>query len=770
MSLGVKSLWRAQSCTSCVKGLSLILRESRCLLSPPRPTRRWLSAAVGRTEPPPRAKISFSSHRRRIFRRIIKQRSELGPKKSVLVRRPEHYPNNYETRRSLRKHQEDVARQHLHDQTRETEMKPPHDWRSTLDFMLRHTPKFGEVLDFKVVIGKGAAEDARELLSGPDTNLEQIRRKHSCEIRIEETSPHDNVLVLSLSGSEISLRKSLLELVRVVGKLTAVRGLDTAGKLLLSDVWEDHSSRRLPVKLLGEGEVGADETTMTVSRDSVGGPLWAAGPRYKSYVLTQRADHIPRPAEWTEISFEAHVAALVYGRVPTHLAQQLYPNGANHQKTVVSLLLDLFTSQHTQSVISVSSLKLALKFMQSKGTTFRPDARALFYQAELLNLPLDTETFNAFLVGASKLGDLDGFNSVLRTMVRKRYFPQSHTWMAFLDMIEDPEAKRYIINKMRAKGLNRLPSVLSVMGSHTAVLDLEHRLFELPMNFDILLYVDEQDKKYGTQWLNPFTLNRIIDILGNRGKQEACQDLINSICFTRRTTPDVYTLNTLITHSRSIRQKIRMMVLMKARWPLIRPDEVTYHQLFRAAWRQRLPNMLRVIWRYAVLAKATNSKMRRSLVTLLRQRRGVSKQRDFLKAWEDVIFFRAELTKMRALQSKYSSAAQMLAAYFQAMQGRTMRVSLTVKLRQAYDMDMKIHRLIKEGTVISTSMKRSLTVNIPLKATNRLKVTERHSTRTRHNSKTRPNARRGYYDRKRHNARRGYYDRKRHMARNRHST
>ncbi|KAI5922731.1 hypothetical protein F4810DRAFT_672480 [Camillea tinctor] len=743
MSLGVKLLWRAQSCTRCVKGLSLIPREShsRLFLHQSNIGLRWLSTSRATRATSPgdghaddhvddyvddyAANLDakpFSPLRRKMLSQIIRNSSDLEPQHPDLVRRPKQCSTGFDSRRSLRKHQKSAARQYLLDRVHKAREKSDptlasHDWRATLDFMLRHTPKFGELLEFKVVIGKGAAEDAREVLLGPDTNLRQLSRKYSCDIRVEDTGPYDgDVLVLTISGPEISLRKSLLELVRLVGKLTAVRSLDAAGEELLANVWEGPSPRRLPVKLLNRRDSDAGETTMTVSRESTYGLLRTAGERYKKYTLEQRVDQIPFPEEWNKISFEQYVASLVNGQVPTHLARKLYPSGLSHQETVVARLLAAFALERARSAISVSALKLALKYIQSRGLALRAAARALFHQAELLHLPLDTEIYQAFLTGASRVGDLNGFNAMLRTMIRKRIFPHSHCWSAFLEMIKVPETKRYVINKMRAQGLNRLPSILTVMGRHVALIDLEHSLSDASVNFDVQLYVEEHDKKYGIEWLDTVTLNKILDTLGYHEKQEACQGLLELIHSAGRAIADTYTLNTMINHSMKIQRKIEIIRSMTAMWPSIRLDDITYQELFQPAWKQRLPNMLRVVWRYALLARATTYKMRNHLVELLRQDKDLSKQRVLLKAWEDVIIGQAELKEMRQLPPEGLCRRHMVEIHLKAMQDMEARERLVDKLQEAYDMDMKIHRLIKEGTVMSTSMRESLTVDIPLRA------------------------------------------------------
>ncbi|CAJ2503280.1 Uu.00g106740.m01.CDS01 [Anthostomella pinea] len=737
MSLGIKSLWRAHLYTPRVKELSLISRESRHLLPFGQPyTRRWLSVTkvpAGGPSRPPLEKFALikgdeaavmdgrlvtstspSSLRRTMLRRVIRQRSELGPIESAIIKQPVRYPSRRASIQSQRKHRRSATRQHLHDQAHEANSRPPNDWQTTLQFMLRHTPKSGEILDFKVVIGRGAAAKAREALWGLDTNVWQIQQKNHCVIRLEEADLHDGSLIFSLSGPELSVRTSLLDIVRAVGKLTAVRVLDQKLRLSLSDILKGSGDSQGPVNLLGDGdgEDAVDDMTMTVHKDSVERPVRLVQPsRYRPYELTRRADDITPPAQWTKRSFEKYVAALVYGQLPTHLAQPLYPTAPDHQTTVVSLLVDVFTSEHSRSSMSVSALKIASRFIQARGPAFRSAARDIFQQAELLKLPLDAEVFAIFLVGASRFGDLDGFNSVLRLMVRRHFSPQGHAWLAFLGMIHDPEIKHHVMQMMRAKGLGRFPSIRSAMARQESVVDLEH---SIPADFDVRRYIQQQDEKYGPLWLDTVTLNKMIHAFGSHGKLGVSNALLDFVYESGRVRLDACTLNTMITHSMPIPQKIAAVHTILSRWPRLEPDSVTYHQLFRVAWHQRLPNMLRVIWRYAVLAKSTTSKMRYALTTLLRQERDLSAKRALLKAWEDVIFGRAELAALRLSDPDRISATQMMSRYLDEAGTMMPSVDLAIKLNEAYFMDKRIHRHIKDGTVMTSSMRESLSVDIPL--------------------------------------------------------
>ncbi|KAI1123968.1 hypothetical protein F5Y10DRAFT_250727 [Nemania abortiva] len=761
MSLGVQLLWRARSCISLVQGLSLIPRESR---NPPfirksqaqAQAQCWVSSssAESPTESPPPAeeqpepsivrkyapggKASTASRdgaerktpglalaqptstlsptpRSPLSLRRTMKRQAPSPLATAMIKQAAQFPERYASRRSMRKHTVSSRRQALHEYARDVLGKPRRDWRSTLEFMIRHTPKFGEIRDFKVRIGSGAAAQARATLSKPDTNLWQIQQRHHCKIRIESASHQNAPLILRLSGTIVSVRETLLELITAIGRVSAVRVLDPALQMSSPEAWEDGNQGRPPIRVLGCGETAAsgDETMTVYGHTTTNIFEMAQRPGRRLYQLTTRADEIPRPTIWTKSSFEQYVAKLVFARVPTHLHKSLYPQGPDHQTTVVHLLTRLFSSEDLRAATSVSALKMALRFMHTLGPGFRPAVRTIYYQANLQHLPLDAEVFQTFLTSASRAGDLQGFNSVLGAMQRDGHYIRVETWTAFLAMLQDPQVKHHVIKRMRSRGLHHLQPVLEELGRQKVVMDLERRGAEKEMSIQRLL--DTQDRQYGVSWLDTVTLNRMIDVLGAHGNLEACHELLEWVERRQRARPDHYTLNTLMTHTRSIPQRIALV----SRWAVLKPDVVTYHQLFQAAWKQRLPNMLRVIWRYGAFAGLADSRMCHTLDKLMQPQLVLSKNRAFLQAWEDVILGRRELAAARVLtlnSPRRVGAAALIAKYVEDAGDLRPLVKLGAKLQEAYDMDMRIHKLNKEGTEVSSAMRDSLTVDIPLGA------------------------------------------------------
>ncbi|RYP08613.1 hypothetical protein DL765_008721 [Monosporascus sp. GIB2] len=751
MSLGVKSLWRAQTWSVCVKEVSPVrvpsLHDRReglgCL-------RRWVSqSALARASRHDESRHTWrtaTNDRQKgegaqetapptvlkgaAYRRTVKRKSELRKLQvssaSVLVKPPTKHPSIHETQRSLRKHTKSLDKQRLQGLFRHAYEKPDDDWRSTLDFMLRHTPSAGEIFDFRIVIGKGAAQEARRTLSGFDNNIGQIERRNQSIIRFEEYFPGDDTLVLSLSGSETAVRDSLRDIVKACGQITAVRILDEDWKERLGNVWMGTGLEQPLASLPSNEEDCSNDKTMTVLNESASELAALVQPRrYEHYTLTKRVDEITPPAEWTKHTFEKYIAALVYGHVPTGLARQLYGDGPSHQETVVSLLLDSFKSEHTRSAVSVSALKMALRYINSRGPGFRPAAREIFSQAESLNLAVDTETFGIFLAGASRAADMNNFNSILKLMVRKRFYLQSHTWYSFLEMIQDARIKRYIISRMEAKRLHRNPTFSTVIGQQLAPLDLE-RALQTSDSCDIGHFIDSQDVKYGRDWLNTTTLNKLLELMGRQNKLDVCHELLDLVHATHRTEPDSCTLNTMISHSRVIADHIALIQLMRSRWR-VQPDSDTYSYLFAMAWRRRLPNMIRVLWQYALHYRLLSPKMRHRLTTLLRDdddgnARNSGDQRVLLKTWEGVICGQQELEAARQHLDPGDppAASHLVRAHLTRAAvagGATKRpsVDLATKLREALDMDREIHRLLKEGRVVTPATRDALTVDIPMR-------------------------------------------------------
>ncbi|KAI1851021.1 hypothetical protein JX266_003686 [Neoarthrinium moseri] len=749
MSLGVRSVWRARACASTVGGLSLIPRgvpRGQAVVYPRYDPRRHVStepashpvhealttrrptqppadpadefqdvfkeAFSGKSQDAPKdepATRSRSAFRRAVLRRVIKKRSA-SAEDSALVKPSRFYPSKHEIDRNNRKRRQSQARQVLWTSARAAEGRLGTNWRKVERALSKLTPKFGTIYDFKVTVGRGAADEVRKFLPRSPTSPGRLQESTRAIVRINDVDEADGRLKLTLTGSEHSVRRALLDLLRASGQISAVRVMDSDSEGMLRDLWRRKDTLR-SVELLKECDAVPNDRVLTLHREQ--SPVIALGSRPKrhNYKLSQRADDIARPAIWTKASLEEYVAALVSGVVPMHLMGSLYPpDGPDHQQTVVSLLVELFQSESLRDSISTEALAMSLAYIQEKHLTFRPAARAIFNQAEISNVPMDTRICNLLLEGSSRSGDIDGFDAVLKMMTRRGYHADSESWLQLLMLVEDAKAKREVLRKMKKKGLNRIESTLAKAGRHMAPFELEDAL---PRLTSIERFVEQQDMKYDPVWLDAVTLNRLLEILGRNEKHAMVNELLGLVSTSSRMQPDVVAVNTIITHQRNIRDLMETLCFIGSRWPGTRPNQETYHILFRIAWRIRSPNMLRVIWHYACYDRQAGHKMRHQLNVFYRKEENLGRL-SLLKTWEDSILGEQALAALRDGGSNSFTKATYAARWHgeRSLSSKPEEPFFS-KLAEAREMDRRVHNKIKEGEVIAASVRDALTIEIP---------------------------------------------------------
>ncbi|KAH8670875.1 hypothetical protein BX600DRAFT_509610 [Xylariales sp. PMI_506] len=734
MSLGIQAAWRARAYTSTVKGLSPISRDLRHLASPlgtdciRHASSASLEKASGsntkprRTEPATENVItsSRSALRRAILSRIIKQRgtfdADSSTTASALVKVEATYPSKHAVTSSRRKNTKSLARQDLWAHARRVGDKPATDYRAVVDFLYKFTPPFGTIYDLKITIKREAATGVRELLPEYISSVQNLMLGSQCNIRFDQPN-EDGSLGINLSGSEHGVRRTLVELLKAVPKVKAVRVMDSDSRGMLLDLWQRSENKLAPIPLLEAGQIAPPNShVLTLHRDY---SFRATGlVKAQNYTLYHRADRIPRPSVWTQTSMESYVASLVYGVIPPHLVNNLYKGGPDHQQTVVGLLVDLFQSEEARPALTTRTLAMALAYIQDKKLSFRPAARSIFNQSEIYNIPMDTKICNLLLKGSSRSGDLDGFFTVLKMMARKGYCPDSETWLLLLHLVEDVRAKGMILSRMEKLDLNRIQSTLVKVGRHMAPYKLDSMLRKAAFKSglksgSIRAFVGDLDAVYSQDWLDVVTYNRMLDVLGRHGARELVSELLDMVQETRRIKPDIISLNSIITHNRSISEIIATLGNFQSHWPAAKLEEDTYHMLFRIAWKRRDPNMLRVIWRYACLALQSSSKMRHQLEGLLQKSREPC-SKPLLQDWIDMILGEEALSALRSQHGHNVRVVQVAKWYGSQASRLQPECTFASKLAEAYEKDQIIHSELKGKKKIEDSLRQPLTVEIPL--------------------------------------------------------
>ncbi|KAI0152764.1 hypothetical protein GGR57DRAFT_157206 [Xylariaceae sp. FL1272] len=632
----------------------------------------------------------------------------------VLIKQPVDYAAPYARKQSYRKHDKSLGQQAWQAAVRETGPKsttPMPTWQETLDFMRRHTPKYGESLDLKVHVGRDSADHARQTFSELDTNLWQIQRRHQCRVAVDSGRFADEPLVFSLSGPTASVRNALLEVVGAVGRVSAIRNHEESLKLSLDDLPKALREGPNPVTIhdiRDNGrvpELSKDQVLNIFNYNRFMTTMTETPPAKRLYNLMVRADDIPLPAEWSQLEFVRYIVKLTCGKVPRHLYASLYPAGPDHDETVAQLLVKLFGTDDLRPHMTTTALKAAIGFLSGQGPRFRPEIRAIWGQAIKLHLEIDAPCFNYFLRAASKAGDLEGFNDVLREIVRRGHYMQSDTWRAFLLMVQDPVAKFHIITRWKSMGLSHLQEGYVDMVRQIVLLECQ----ALPESgISAKQFIEKQHRAYGSKWLDVMTANHIIYTLGSQGNGEGCFQVLDALegGVMRNAAPNNHTLGAMLTHQRTILGKVAVL----ERLSTLTPDRVDYHVLFQAAYKRGLPNVVKVVWRYAAFSGSTTPGMLHSLAKVMRDDAGGT--RSTLQAFQDTIFGRDELAAARLTPD--AGPTWLINKYFLDAGAKRPSVPLATKLREAYEMDMKIKALVKEGREVTPEMREELTVEIPM--------------------------------------------------------
>ena len=523
-----------------------------------------------------------------------------GPRESVLVEPRIEYPHRRETHQSKRRNHQGITAQLRLERIRAVQRIPQPNWRVVLHNLTSWTPKYSHA-SVGLLLSSNAVD---LLLSDRHTNLSDIRSRTGISIKIDPKKGEDGSRSLFLSGNRSDIDRAVEDI------LEATKGISSGVHL-------------------GDGQVTIrGRQGLTPLPDQQATPNSSAldiqevpTPSARSYALATRADKIPKPSHWTKTSLEGYVLALTRGRLLPNLASDLYPRGASHDEAVIKQLHHVFNDPAARRSLSTPAFKEALAFMARKGDTFRPHARALFVRMEMFGLRMDTEVFNLLAENAVKARDLRNFSTTLNLMVNRGHHPNLGTWLLFLRLIKSEEVKRYILHSMNQTGLLEDPSAAPLVARELVSHDVDRAIQQ---GKDLPAFLADQDSLYGgPNWLYRETGNKAIEVFGRHGRFDDCES-ISELMMRRGASsqPDVTTLNTIMTHCKlqnNLHRAVDVLHSFETGTSIV-PNSVTYHLLSELGWRQKLPHVAGLLWRYSCLVGKTSYRMRRRTGALLLRR------------------------------------------------------------------------------------------------------------------------------------------------------
>lgn len=471
------------------------------------------------------------------------------------------------------------------------------DWRVILATLVEHTPDARRWLDnaVNVTVPENAGG---ELLLGVDNNIWSIAFRHGCSVAFRNTEEDGNgeqrfVLSGPINGI-IKTAGDILQVAPIASLESTTKDLDIPPQLSELDT---ASSNAAP-----------GERIDTFEADGTSRVRKAMVERRGRIVLTMNAKEVPRPEKWTVASFNDFVQYLTSAEMPNHLHRLMYDRRKDHIETVIEVLSSIFVDPECRHAISRKACNAAMQYFVA--TNRIADARCLFVRMEMINFQMDTETFNILLRGAAKNNDLSNFQLILDLMLRRNHIPNSGTFIAFIQAFTDIRIKTYIGSVMENKHLLSHKSALrdaceSIVRDEIEVSLLNNQTEEA--------FMAQMDSRYGSDWLTVGSGNRILHALGSRWLISRCWSFVMEMK-ARFVEPDNVSLNTILHHCKHMKN-LEGAVEVIRNWPAdaqfgLPMDQMSYHTLFEMAWRLRMHNVARVVWRYACLDAATTARMR----------------------------------------------------------------------------------------------------------------------------------------------------------------
>lgn len=527
--------------------------------------------------------------------------------RSVFVPSHKDLVSSKQRKRNTRDQYKAVSAQVYHERNRVNVGARPVDWRMVLEEMAKSTPTYSrEYIEDGIRIDVDQDILARVLRSHGDDNFGSLRRRTGASIKVSRDES-----TLLLSGTRQAINRATEVFRNMAGRITVTRHFRPLGP--------------------GESEIeelGFEKAFFVppLSRDE--------GAYYKKQRVTQHAYLIPMPLEWTAKTLKDYVISLVDTYIDPSLHSPTYsptPGAVlvDHERAVVRRIMRLFLRLPSEAGISCSVVKMAMSYMTQKGDKYLPYVRELFVLLERRGIRMDTDVFNILLRTPVKTRDLRKFRNTIRNMTRRGFAPNFDTWLLFLRMFESVEVKSYILQAMNAKNMIGTPETIQRIAREMASHDANHAAIQ---GKDLATFLQEQEDRYGPDWLTRDAGNKVLHVLGEyRRYEDACKllDLMGERYYNipqehaherLSTRPDAWSFASLINHAR-IERKVPLAVnvlrKMNTRKHARQPSLAILHFLFDLAWKKRLRASIVVIWRYASLARLTSYQMRRRVTSLL---------------------------------------------------------------------------------------------------------------------------------------------------------
>ncbi|CAF9917233.1 MAG: hypothetical protein ALECFALPRED_011082 [Alectoria fallacina] len=314
------------------------------------------------------------------------------------------------------------------------------------------------------------------------------------------------------------------------------------------------------------------------------------------------------PIEWSEVNLAIYVEALAdsqknQAKIPWTEKPRL--KGWTNIGDVVAIFDSVFYSMALQKSLSIEACNTALRFFYDHGMMAK--ARFLYIRMEDLKMQIPTETFNILLRGSASQRDLHNFTFLLNNMTRRGFKPNEETWVLFLQVIDTSTVRAIIVRKMAEMNMLDGIGIRRDVAAHMVHYEIVNHLDD---GHDPHSFLEHMNSKYGIGWLSTTAGNKLLNEVAKR--KSAAESL--SLLYEMKQAgfmPDDISMNTLLRHCLPLKGHelaIEILNVFKYHYRL-QPGPQAYETLFIQAWRSRLLNFSKVIWRSACIYGTVSPKI-----------------------------------------------------------------------------------------------------------------------------------------------------------------
>lgn len=325
-------------------------------------------------------------------------------------------------------------------------------------------------------------------------------------------------------------------------------------------------------------------------------------------------DQLRTPTGWTKRGLAEYIRAVTTSRAP-----QVLHRNVPHKNVVEGILVELlYNSPNLRSVLSWSALHQALSFLVKNQKT--DAAKDLLGHMERNGFTPSVETFNILLRKCAQDQNMRAFNHFLNLMVGDGIVPNEATWVALMVGAPNVSSQKAIAKEMFNKGF----AVRAAFARANAPQIVPYSFGPfLDAGGISIRYLKTLDDLYGPHWLHASAVDELIATLAIRSRFVEAIELLDHFSLQRAYNPSSQNIHVLLRHCarhNNADLAIWLVVYCHQAWRTNTMNHIILELLFDIAWKSRMFNTLRVIWKYTNAMGEATYDMRRLIHISLWQR------------------------------------------------------------------------------------------------------------------------------------------------------